>query len=246
MADAIENKIRHIQIGGGEPMLRLDALLGLMDQAQGSMDFWLSTSGYGLTMEKAALLRQSGLTGATISLDHWEEEKHNYFRRHPDAYNWVLKAVQNCNEVGIVSNLTLCVTRAMANEEDLMKYLELAKSLQVPFVRFLEPRKAGNYAGKDVLLRKEEQEAVLDFYLKINSGKRFRTYPIVQFPGYHQRQTGCYGAGNRYLYIDAKGNYHGCPFCRNAVGNIRDMSLAEAIPLLQKGGCQFFQTNSHV
>ncbi|MEN8203492.1 MAG: radical SAM protein [Bacteroidota bacterium] len=246
MDDALQNKIRHMQIGGGEPMLRLDDLLRLMEHAKGSMEFWLSTSGYGLTIDKARSLKRSGLTGATISLDHWDKEKHNDFRKHPEAYDWALEAVRNCNEAGILTNLTLCVTRAMANEDKLMKYMELARDLNVPFVRFLEARKAGNYAGKDILLRKEEQKAVVDFYLKLNSGKQFRSYPIIQFPGYHQRQTGCFGAGNRYLHIDAKGNYLGCPFCRGAVGNVREMLLAEAIPMLQNQGCQLFQTNRHV
>jgi MoaA/NifB/PqqE/SkfB family radical SAM enzyme len=246
MEDARKNKIRHMQIGGGEPMLRLKDLLRLMEQAKGCMEFWLSTSGYGLTLENANLLKQAGLTGATISLDHWDKEKHNKFRQHPDAYERALEAVRNCNAVGILTNLTLCVTRPMANERDLMRYMELARKLNVPFVRFLEARKAGNYAGKDVLLREDEQKAVVDFYMKLNSGKQFRSYPIIQFPGYHQRKTGCYGAGNRYLHIDAKGNYHGCPFCRGAVGNVREMPLAEAIPVLQNQGCQLFQTNPDV
>jgi len=246
MEDAIHNGIRHIQIGGGEPMLRLNDLLKLMEIPKGTIEFWLSTSGYGFTQEKAQALKKSGLTGATISLDHWDKERHNRFRNHPDAFDWVLKAVSNCIQAGIIPNLTLCVTRAMANEGDLMKYMEMARELNVPFVRFLEARKAGNYAGKDILLREEEQKAVVDFYLKINSGKQFRSFPIIQFPGYHQRKTGCFGAGNRYLHMDVKGDYHGCPFCRGAVGNIRTMKLEEAITLLQDQGCQLFQTNHHV
>lgn len=246
MEDAKQNKVRHMQIGGGEPMLRLDDLLKLMECYKGSMDFWLSTSGYGLTKKNAISMKHAGLTGATISLDHWDKEKHNQFRQHPEAFDWALKAVQNCNDAGIVTNLTLCVTRDMAHETNLMKYMELARELKVPFVRFLEARKAGNYARKDVLLRKEEQKTVTDFYLKLNSGKPFRSYPIIQYPGYHQRETGCFGAGNRYLHIDARGNYHGCPFCRGAVGNVREMPLHKAINLLQARGCQLFHTNRHV
>jgi MoaA/NifB/PqqE/SkfB family radical SAM enzyme len=246
MEDALLNKTRHMQIGGGEPMLRLKDLLGLMDQARGRMDVWLSTSGYELTLEHADQLKQAGLTGVTISLDHWDRNKHNEFRRHPEAYDRALDAVRNCSAVGILTNLTLCVTRSMANEADLMKYMELARKLNVPFVRFLEARKAGNYAGKDVLLRENELKAVVDFCMKLNSGKQYRSYPIIQFPGYHQRQRGCYGAGNRYLHIDAKGNYHGCPFCRGAVGNVREIPLAAAISLLQTQGCQLFQTNPDV
>jgi len=246
MDDAVQNGLRHMQLGGGEPMLRYEEMISLMEQSKGTMDFWLSTSGYGLTTDRAKALKNAGMTGATISLDHWDKDLHNGFRHHPEAYEWALKAVKNCNKAGILTNLTLCVTREMANASDLMKYLELARDLEVPFVRFLEARKVGNYASKDILLRKHEQEVVRDFYLKMNSEKRYRSFPIVQYPGYHQRKLGCFGAGNRYLHIDTRGDYHACPFCRGAVGNIRETSLQEAIDLLQQKGCQLFQTNHHV
>jgi MoaA/NifB/PqqE/SkfB family radical SAM enzyme len=116
----------------------------------------------------------------------------------------------------------------------------------VPFVRFLEARRVGNYAGKDVLLSPEQEKTVVQFYLKINGSKKYRSYPIIQYPGYHQRKLGCFGAGSRYLHIDAVGDYHACPFCRGAVGNIRDMRLTEAIPLLQERGCHLFKTKVHV
>jgi MoaA/NifB/PqqE/SkfB family radical SAM enzyme len=246
MSDALENRIPHVQISGGEPMLRFEDMLRLMEPGKGITEFWLSTSGYGLTVEKAAALKASGVTGAAISLDHWDPEKHNQFRKHPEAYRWVVEAVQSCLAEGIVPNLTLCVTREMAHENALMRYLELAKQLGVPFVRFLEARRVGNYAGKDVLLSQEQQNEVVQFYLKINASKLYRSYPIIQYPGYHQRNLGCFGAGNRYLHIDASGDYHACPFCRGAVGNIREMRLEEAIPLLQDRGCHLFKTNIHV
>jgi len=245
LREAISLGIPHIQIGGGEPMLRFDDMLRLLKLGKNHMEFWLSTSGYGLTREKAWDLKVAGLTGANISLDHWEAEKHNQFRNHPEAYKWALEAVENCKAVGIIPNLTLCVTNQMAQEEQLMNYLELARNLEIPFVRFLEARKAGNYAGKDVLLTREEQSTVVDFVLKMNGSGKYRSYPIIQYPGYHQRKVGCYGAGNRYIHIDSAGNYHGCPFCRGAVGNIKEMGLQEGIHLLREQGCQLFKTNPH-
>ncbi len=246
MSDALENRIPHIQISGGEPMLRFEDMIRLMEPGRGITEFWLSTSGYGLTAGKAATLKEAGVTGAAISLDHWDPEWHNRFRNHPEAYRWTVEAVESCKSAGIIPNLTLCVTREMANEDQLMRYMELAKKLGVPFVRFLEARKVGSYAGKDVLLSDKEQNSIVQFYLKINGSKQYRSYPIIQYPGYHQQKLGCFGAGNRYLHIDAKGDYHGCPFCRGAVGNIREMRLKEAIPLLQERGCHLFKTNHHV
>jgi MoaA/NifB/PqqE/SkfB family radical SAM enzyme len=245
LQEAIRLGIPHVQIGGGEPMLRFSDMLTLLEMGKNHMDFWLSTSGYELSLEKARELKSSGLTGANISLDHWDAEKHKRFRNHPEAYRWALEAVENCKAAGILPNLTLCVTHEMAREEQLLKYLTLARDLEVPFVRFLEARKAGNYAGKDVLLSKKEQKNVVDFFQKMNGSARYRSYPIIQYPGYHQRTVGCYGAGNRYIHIDSRGNYHSCPFCRGAVGNIREMDLGDGIRLLREQGCQLFKTNSH-
>jgi MoaA/NifB/PqqE/SkfB family radical SAM enzyme len=245
LREAIKLGIPHIQIGGGEPMLRFNDMLVLLKLGRDHMDFWLSTSGYGLSREKAWDLKVAGLTGANISLDHWEEEKHNRFRNHPEAYLRVMEAVENCKIAGIIPNLTLCITHEMAKEEQLMNYLELARKLEVPFVRFLEARKAGNYAGKDVLLTSQEQSIVVDFFLKMNGSATYSSYPIIQYPGYHQRKVGCYGAGNRYIHVDSAGNYHSCPFCRGAVGNIREMELKEGIRRLREQGCQLFKTNPH-
>jgi len=86
---------------------------------------------------------------------------------------------------------------------------------------------------------------VVDFFLKMNGSAKYSSYPIIQYPGYHQRKVGCYGAGNRYIHIDSAGNYHSCPFCRGAVGNIKEMELKEGIRLLREQGCQLFKTNPH-
>ncbi|MEN8201970.1 MAG: radical SAM protein [Bacteroidota bacterium] len=244
--DAKRNGVRHIQLSGGEPLLRFEDLVRLIIDGGKYFDFWLSTSGYGLTKEVAKALKKAGLTGVTVSLDHWNQDFHNRFRGHPEAWEWALKAVKHCHEAGILTNLTLCVTREMANTTDLMKYMDLARELKVPFVRFLEARSVGSFKGTDVLLRKAEQDEVLRFYLELNSQKKYNSYPIIQYTGYHQRKLGCYGAGNRYLHVDVKGDYHACPFCRGTVGNTRDTSLREAIDALQEKGCQQFETKHYV
>ncbi len=246
MEDALSNGVRHMQIGGGEPLMRYEELKKIMERAGGKMDFWISTTGDGLTAEKAAELKKTGLTGATISLDHWDRAFHDRFRGTPGAFDLAVSAVRHCQDAGIIPNLTLCVTREMATPAHLIRYLDLARDLKVPFVRFLEPRRTGRYAGKDVLLREREQETVLQTYLKMNSERKYRSYPIIQYPGYHQRKLGCFGAGNRYLYINSRGDYQGCPFCEGSVGNIRTMDLRSAINLLQTRGCQLFRTNHEV
>lgn len=236
--------LTHIQFGGGEPLARFDDLLVLIKKAKTNMDCWLLTSGFGLTLEKALELKKAGLTGANISLDHWEETAHNTFRHHGKSFYWVKEAVQNCHRAGIIVSLALCATKEFTTQENILKYYELAKAWNVGFMKILEARKVGRFTGKDVTLSSEQIEMLTNFYLKSYSDDKFRNWPIVMFPGFDQRQVGCLGAGNRYLYIDSKGEIHACPFCQNPVGNALDISFENAIKKLRNNGCQKFPLSS--
>jgi MoaA/NifB/PqqE/SkfB family radical SAM enzyme len=237
-------RLTHIQFGGGEPLARFDDLLVLIKAAKSDMDCWLLTSGFGMTLEKALKLKQAGLTGASISLDHWEEMAHNTFRNHGKSYYWVKEAVQNCHRAGIIVSLALCATKEFTTQENILKYYDLAKEWNVGFMKILEARKVGRFSGKDVTLTAEQIEMLTNFYLQSYNDDKFRTWPIVMFPGFDQRQVGCMGAGNRYMYIDSKGEIHACPFCQKSVGNAFNISFENAIKKLRNNGCQKFSLSS--
>lgn len=236
--------LTHIQFGGGEPLVRFDDLLILIENAKNTMDCWMLTSGFGLTAEKARALKQAGLTGASISLDHWDETAHNTFRNHEKSFSWVSQAVKNCREVGIIVCLTICATKQFATEENIRKYYELAKDWGAGFIKILEARKTGRFRGQDVMLNADQVQMLMNFYRQSYSDKTFHNYPIVMFPGFDQRQVGCLGAGNRYMYIDSKGDIHACPFCHGSVGNALNDDLPEAIFKLRQNGCQVFKLSN--
>ena len=236
--------LTHIQFGGGEPLVRFDDLLTLIENVKNSMDCWLLTSGFGLTAEKARALKKAGLTGASISLDHWEEEAHNTFRNHEKSYHWVYLAVKNCREAGIIVCLTLCAAKQFATEENIRKYYELARDWGAGFIKILEARKTGLFRGKDVILNAEQVQMLMDFYRQSYSNKTYHNYPIVMFPGFDQRQAGCLGAGNRYMYIDSKGEIHACPFCHGSVGSALHENLPDNILKLRQSGCQVFNLSN--
>ena len=81
------------------------------------------------------------------------------------------------------------------------------------------------------------------FTLNAASPDNLPEYPIISYPGYHQRRIGCLGAGNRYLYIDPKGDIHACPFCRHAAGDAFSASMEDVIKVLRNRGCQIYKTN---
>jgi MoaA/NifB/PqqE/SkfB family radical SAM enzyme len=238
--------LTHIQFSGGEPLARFDDLISLVRKAQKTMDSWILTSGYGLTPEKAVQLKDAGLTGAIISLDHWDESAHNDFRNNPKSYYWAREAAKNCREADILVSLSLCATREFTNQTNLYQYLELARKWGASFVRVLEPRSTGRFKGKDVMLSTDSIRLLEDFFQKTNRNKEWEDYPIVMYPGFHQRKVGCFGAGDRYLYVDSKGDVHACPFCQHAVANAVTDPLADAVSRLRKQGCHEFERGAVV
>lgn len=241
-----ERGISQIQFSGGEPLSRLDDLISVMENARGGTDFWVLTSGYGLTIEKAHRLKEAGLAGVDISLDHWNPRDHDDFRGLPGSFQWVVKAAMNVRKADLVLGLTLCAIKSFVSEENLWRYAEIARQLGVSFVQILEPRSVGHNAGKDVDLSRNQMQIMENFFLEINRNKDFRNFPIFMYPAYHQRHIGCFGAGNRYLYVDTDGDIHACPFCQTKSGSCLNESLNDIVLRLQKYGCQAYETTRDV
>jgi MoaA/NifB/PqqE/SkfB family radical SAM enzyme len=235
--------VNHIQLSGGEPLERFSDLTKLIGFSRKGTDLWLLTSGFGLSLEKALELRNAGLTGADISLDHWKEDEHNRSRNNPRSFYWVKEAVKNCRRAGIATTLSLCAFRSFVTYENLLKYAGLAKEWGVGFIRILEPREAGRYKGKDIELLKEQTDLLESFFRDFNTSEKFKGYPIITYPGYNQRRMGCFGAGNRYLYIDSVGDIHACPFCQKSAGNALSEKLEDVVSTLKNYGCQKYELN---
>ena len=233
----------HIQLSGGEPLERMDDLIVLTDYSCEGVDLWLNTSGFGLTLERAISLKEAGLTGAEISLDHWDEYEHNSFRGNEKSFFWVSEAVKNCSEAGILTSLSLCATNTFVSDKNLLKYAELAMKWEVRFIRILEPKEAGRYEGKEISLSMEKIALLEEFFIDSGSPGKVPEYPLISYPGYYQRRIGCLGAGNRYLYIDSKGDIHACPFCQRSAGNAIIDRIEDAVSVLKTIGCHDYKTN---
>jgi MoaA/NifB/PqqE/SkfB family radical SAM enzyme len=228
------------QFGGGEPLLRIDDFTDLIRERKS--ESWLLTSGFGLTPENAVRLRKAGLTGMKISIDHYEEDKHNSFRGNCDSFGEAVNAVKISIESGLATGIAACITEENANREFLVSYLEFARSLGAGFVFLLEPRETGHFKNSNVTLSENAVESIRKFYLECNSGKAFRKMPVVIYPGFHQREKGCFGAGYRYLYTDSAGFAHACPFCQGAGINVLNTDVTDIVNSLREKGCHMFKS----
>lgn len=229
--------VSQIQFSGGEPLLKVETLIETIADANKETDFWIATSGFKFTNTNAHRLKQAGLTGVIISLDHFNPNKHNEFRHFKDAYLWVEEAIKSAHNNNIVVALSICVTRDFISPTNLMRYMQLAKKLQVAFVQFLEPKAVGHYKNKDVTLTIEKTRVLENFFLNMNFNTTYSSFPIITYHGYYQRRQGCFSAGIKGLYIDTDGDINACPFCHKKNGNVLDQNFDDHLVSLQQGGC---------
>lgn len=229
--------VGQIHLTGGEPLLKFDMIMRLLRTSKKESHFWLNTSGYLFTEEKAKKLKNAGLTGVLISLDHYLAEEHDKFRHLDGSFQWATNAAKIANQNGLAAALSLCVRKDFVTEENLQNYMDFARDLKVPFVQFLEPIAVGHYTDKDVSLSKDTIEILESFFLKMNFSKDNKDYPIICYHAYYQRRTGCYSAGKRGIYIDPDGDINACPFCHEKTGNILNDDFQQSIFRLQSKGC---------
>ncbi|MFM9984408.1 MAG: radical SAM/SPASM domain-containing protein [Flavobacteriales bacterium] len=229
-----------IQLTGGEPLMRAEEIKLLLKSSNRQTEYWILTSGHKLDLALANQLKADGLHGVLVSIDHHNEEEHNQFRGNKKSFYWAQKAIEAANRAGLTTGMTICVSREYVQHGHLEHYMELAKVAQVGFVQILEPKAVGHFTGKDVMLTTNETKLLDDFYLQYNYDKRFATYPIISYHGYHQRRAGCFASGNRNLYVDTDGDVNSCPFCKTKTGNLLDENIETLLPKLQQSGCAAF------
>ena len=237
------NGVASIELSGGEPLNRFDDLLQILHESNTQCtDFWLLTSGYRLLPQRAQALAEAGLVGLGLSLDHWDAAEHDRFRGLAGSFEWAKQAARNAQAAGLVVCLTLTAVREFCTADHLWAYARLARDWGVPFIRILEPRAVGHYAGQDVELRPADITVLEDFVRRIQRDPACRDYPAVDYYAAYQRQAGCSGAGQRFLYVDTDGDMHACPFCQNKCGSALCGSIEAGIGNLQKAsGCHAYE-----
>lgn len=232
--------ITQVHLSGGEPLNRFDDIIYILQNINKGTDVWLYTSGYHFTAARAATLKAEGLTGITVSLDHWIPELHNNFRGKNNAFEWAEKAVANAVANDLVVCLSICATKNFITEDNLIQYAELAKQWSASFIQVLEPRATGHYAQKDVALSAEQIAMLENFYNTYNYRNAYAEYPLIIYHSYYSRRVACGGGGNHYVYIDTDGDVHNCPFCQRKIFSALHDNIQESLRMMKMGGCSAF------
>ena len=236
-----ETGVATVHLSGGEPMNRFRDVLHVLKEAPQDIEYWIYSNGFSLDAEKARMLKEAGLTGVAISVDHYLVEMHDGFRGVKGSFERAMQAAENCHDVGLAVCFSLCATGDMTSSLSLHRYAKMARKHGVKMVQILEPKAVGHYAGRDVSLAPEEIRNLENFFLEMNFTRSDEhDFPLIAYHGYYGRKLGCQGAANGYVYVDTDGYVHSCPFCQQQLYHALEGDLTHSLSQHMNSGCRVF------
>ncbi|OGZ32440.1 MAG: hypothetical protein A2V69_02370 [Candidatus Portnoybacteria bacterium RBG_13_40_8] len=128
IADKIcQQDITDINFGTGEFLMNSNALrtAQYINKKYPYIKLGLTTNGFSVVYMNEKILKKL-FHDIDVSIDFPEKEKHNSFRRHPQAWEWANKALSICQESDIERSIVACVT-SKTRDQDIINLLKLAK-----------------------------------------------------------------------------------------------------------------------
>jgi radical SAM protein with 4Fe4S-binding SPASM domain len=239
---------------GGEPLLRKDLWEIAAWAAERRFTTVLGTNGVLLREREAALMRQHGVLGASISLDSTDAARHDAFRHLPGAWQGAVRATRILREAGLDFSLHMSVTDWNVSEVPAM--IDLARELGARVLNFFFLVRTGRGQSLNDI-DAGEYERILAYLARVQDagpGEGFEdpwSTPVGRADGLlirakcapHFRRIlwernpqspflknyahGSCPAGKYYCRITPEGDVTPCPYMPVAVGNLRRTSFAE-------------------
>lgn len=206
---------------GGEPFSRFEDLTEFIRYTKNYMDTRIFTSGVGADSSRLNVLKSAGLQGVCVSLDHYDEKKHNFQRRNHKAFKSACDTITECTRLGFYTSVVCCVTSEMVKSGDVYKTVDFAESLGAHSIQINEIRPVGNAMELDnsIFLTKEDKRDLIRYYKTQNKSKR---KIAIVMPWYNEEpyNFGCMATSGQNVYVDAEGNVQPCVLLKASIGNI--------------------------
>ena len=159
--------VRKVKITGGEPLLRprLHELIKRIASVPGIVDIGLITNGYRLG-EMASLLKDSGLTRITVSLDTLDEPTWQSINGRGYSVQRVLSAMEEAIKAGFGPIKINAVVQRGVNDRQIMGLVERFRGpmYQLRLIEYMDVGTMNEWSREDVVPSAEIRTLVNDIY----------------------------------------------------------------------------------
>ncbi len=249
-------------LSGGEPLLRKDIFELAVQASDRGMMVVVGTNGMLIDYDTVSRLKQSGVSGVSISLDSSTPETHDRIRLSEGSWQKAIEAINLCRSADLSVQVNTMITRNNIHEID--EIIEYARSLGVnvfsPF--FLVCTGRGEeltditplqYEGVLSLIANKQRNRG-DMMIRTRCAPTFRRILYQNNPDSNllKLDAGKCMAGLHYCRISPEGEVTPCPYMNVAVGNLRTETFgyiwenSEELGLLRNptlkrkcGACEF-------
>ena len=155
----IRNNIFNVNLGGGEPLLSEDCFEIIKLLSSNNVHVNLSTNGWKTSMDAIKRLKEAGLGGVAVSIDHIDPAIHDSGRNREGSLSEVYKSIEKYISVGI--KVIVSTTITSRNFDVLENILQKCVELGVSGIDFKRLKTTGNALNKPELVLNDEQVDLL-------------------------------------------------------------------------------------
>ena len=210
-----------IALTGGEPFDVPERLLEIIEKGDKTKsEFRVYTTGKGVTAEWAKKLAAAGLDSVLISIDGYDSETHDLFRRKRGVFDQAMDAIRYFQEAGVFVFANVTLTKELIRGDGLERLWGRMRELEVPAIQMIEPKTCGGYFedALDELFTKEDIERTRDLVGQIR--RIPGNGPVIYWVDEEERHIGCRAGGMLLFHVDSVGNVAPCVFLPITFGNI--------------------------
>lgn len=217
---ADELGLARVTITGGEPLVfkDLDELVAAIDPQK----FYINcdSNGWLLDEKMAKHLKSIGVDRVQVSLDSFNAEEHDEFRRTPGAHERAVKTVDIARAAGLDIFMQTVVWKQRLYSDEFKKFLEYFTDKGVGvFVSYAKP--VGAWEGKfDGLVGKKDME-----YMR-GLEKKYKVFTHLT-PAYGFNM-GCIAVKGMFS-VTQYGDVLPCPYIHTSIGNVMEEPLKDII-----------------
>lgn len=215
--------VSFLNIEGGEPFLRYERLLHLVQATADATEIWVNTTGDGVTRERLSALKDAGLNGIMVSIHAPGADAHDGFTGVPGSFDTACRTLRLCRELQIGAAINSVLSETDIKEGKLDALMALAYSLDCDFVQLIHPKPAGLWLGNPDAVQTASAflASLRATHLRYNS-RQTRTLPVLAAQVFEERPEGlgCTAGGVDRFYVNATGEVQPCEFLNVSFGNV--------------------------
>jgi MoaA/NifB/PqqE/SkfB family radical SAM enzyme len=207
---------------GGEPLLNRD-IVRITERASADCTVKLFTTGCTLTPQLASDLRRAGMLYVSVSLDHWEEAKHDRSRNYEGAYRTALAALEMFRNAGMHVSVSSVLSRSMIRNGETEQLIEFLAGLGVheAWLSEVKPSTPDGW-NPEFVIADDDRLILVRLQDRHNREGGITVNYLGHFEG--REHFGC-TCGDKMVYVDAFGEVGPCVFVPLSHGNVMQEPL---------------------